>query len=245
VTSSAVETSKAGGTATTKAQGGNGGTKVVTAPNGKPTGKRIITVIKTFFIFRQFRGGPCPEVSKNGNQFNVLEELFSDLASAAQAACGHQFTACVSLQGPGFSVEECQSQKDDCAQVASTQSATATTPATITASVTVPISTTATIPGSVVATETIAPTSVAAAAVTQSAAGQVTETTQEAAQSTTPAAVDDAASSSVCSIVTGTVIVDMPAVSIATPVSAAASIPTLAPSNAPFSNGTTNSVNLH
>lgn len=222
----AVETSSVESGTTTKANGGGKdvATSVQSASSGKATGKRIITIIETFFVFEQFRGGACPSVGKSGEKFNVLDELFDDLASAAAAACGQQFSACISFSGPGFSVEECGSQKDECASVASTQSATATTPATLTASVTIPVTATASVPGSVVATETIAPTSVAS--VTSAAGGD--KAIVAASQTTAASAGGDAAASSACSIVTGTVTVD----------AVSSSLPTLVSSVAPFSNST-------
>lgn len=96
--------------------------------------KKVVTVIETFFEFASSLGGLCPSVSKSGSSFSVLEELFDDLASAAAASCGHQFDACIGISGPGFSVEECTSQKDTCASAASTASPSAT-PTTITATV--------------------------------------------------------------------------------------------------------------
>lgn len=94
----------------------------------------------------------------------MLDELFDDLAQAASAACGRQFSACIQFNGPNFSGEECISQKDDCAAVATTQRATASTPAVITASVTIPVEAAqpTDIPGSVVAIQTIAPPSTTA-----------------------------------------------------------------------------------
>lgn len=125
----------------------------------KPTQKQIITIIRTFFIFRKSHGAACPAVKKSGNKWNVLDEFFDDLKEAAAAACGHQFTACIQFKGVNFSVEECRSQKNECAAVATTQSSTASTPAVITASITIPVEAAqpTDIPGSVVAIETIAP----------------------------------------------------------------------------------------
>ena len=144
----------------TKVQGGkpgNGGGR----PR-KPTKKQVITIIKTFFIFRKSHGAACPAVKKAGNKWNVLNDFFDDLKEAAAAACGHQFTACIKFNGPNFSVEECRSQKNDCAAVATTQQATASTPAVITATVIIPVEAAqpTDIPGSVVAIETIAPPSI-------------------------------------------------------------------------------------
>ena len=102
---------------------------------GKSGGsKTVVTVIETFFEFTSSLGGLCPSVGKSGNSFKVLEEFFDDIASAAAASCGHQFDACIAISGPGFSVEECTSQKDSCGSAASTASASST-PATITATV--------------------------------------------------------------------------------------------------------------
>jgi hypothetical protein len=134
-----------------------------------------------------------PPVGKNGNKFNVFDELFDDLAAAAAASCGHQFTACQAFAGPGFTIEECVSQRDSCSRAASSQTTTATTPATVTATQVLPVTASATI-GSAIATSTIStPVSISAAA------------TAAAAQ-TTPAVVGQAVSSdaSQCSVVTVT-----------------------------------------
>jgi len=110
-------------------------------------------------VFRKSHGAACPAVKKSGNKWNVLNEFFDDLKEAAAAACGHQFTACIKFNGPNFSVEECRSQRNDCAAVATTQQAAAATPAVITASVVIPVEAAqpTDIPGTVVAIETVAP----------------------------------------------------------------------------------------
>lgn len=142
----------------TKIQGVKPGKGAAGRPQ-KPTKKQIITVIRTFFIFRNSHGAACPAVKKSGNKWNVLNEFFDDLKEAAAAACGHQFTACIKFNGPNFSIEECRSQKNDCAAVATTQRATASAPAVITASVTIPVEAAqpTDIPGTIVSIETIVP----------------------------------------------------------------------------------------
>jgi len=213
----AVKTNNAGGNG---GNGGKGATKVQSGRPSKPTGKRIITVIETFFVFKKSHGGTCPSVRKggqNGNQFKVLGELFDSLASAAQAACGHQFTTCISFTGPGFSIEECTTQKKDCAAVASTQRATASAPSTMTASIIIPIDATVTkVPGSVIATETIAASTTAAVVPGKEAA--ITQ-------------VPSAEQTSACAAVV-TVTVDAP-------VKVASALPTIISSKIPpFSNST-------
>lgn len=96
-----------------------------------------VTVIETFFEFAFGLGGLPPSVSKNGNQFLVLEKIFEDITLACGAACEEQFTTCTALEGPGFSLEECSSQKESCGSAASSQS-TAAAPTKVTATVTVP-----------------------------------------------------------------------------------------------------------
>jgi hypothetical protein len=96
-----------------------------------------VTVIETFFEFSLSLGGLPPSVSKKGDQFFVLEQLFEDITLACGQACEEQFTTCTSLEGPGFSLEECSSQKESCGSAASVQSSSAA-PTTITATVTVP-----------------------------------------------------------------------------------------------------------
>jgi hypothetical protein len=105
----------------------------------------VITEVVTFFIFTLSLGGAPPSVlSNNGNGFLVLEEVFVDLPSAASQACTHQFNTCVNLAGTAFSGTDCLSQMNSCNGVASTASATATTPATLTVAATVPASGSAT-----------------------------------------------------------------------------------------------------
>ncbi|KAN0090610.1 hypothetical protein V8E51_019189 [Hyaloscypha variabilis] len=104
----------------------------------------IIVEVVTFFIFTLSLGGAPPGVLPNPNssnlEFIVLEEVFVDLPSAASAACTHQFNSCVSLAGSAFSGTDCLSQLNSCTGVASTASATASTPATLTVAATVPAS---------------------------------------------------------------------------------------------------------
>jgi hypothetical protein len=96
-----------------------------------------VTVVETFFQFSLGLGGLPPSVSKKGDQFFVLEQLFEDITLACGQACEEQFTTCTALEGPGFSLEECTSQKESCGSAASVQSSSAA-PTTITATVTVP-----------------------------------------------------------------------------------------------------------
>jgi hypothetical protein len=96
-----------------------------------------VTVIETFFEFAFGLGGLPPSVSKNGNQFLVLEKIFEDITLACGAACEEQFTTCTALEGPGFSFEECSTQKESCGSAASSQTSKAA-PTKVTATVTVP-----------------------------------------------------------------------------------------------------------
>jgi hypothetical protein len=200
--------------------------------------KKVITVIETFFEFSESLGGLCPSVSKSGSSFNVLEELFDDLQSAAFASCGHQFDACIAISAPGFSVEECTSQKDSCGSAASTATASVTA-AKVTATVRFVISllftshylrsqtnvypsvpVTVSITGSILSSSIIpASTSSAAGVVavqTTAAAGVATSTSTPCISTQTitvnpPAVTATPASESECTISTGTVFVTMPA----------------------------------
>jgi hypothetical protein len=120
----------------------------------------ILIEIVTFFIFTLSLGGAPPGVLPNPSssnlEFIVLEEIFIDLPSAASAACTHQFNACVALAGSAFSGTDCLSQMNACNGVASTASATATTPATLTVAATVPASSSTTAVSGVVQTPTAA-----------------------------------------------------------------------------------------
>jgi hypothetical protein len=209
-------TSKSGkgdkeGSQTTSASGSTTTTVVV---------KKVV-VIETFFDFVLSLGGLCPSVGKSGDSFSVLDEIFDDLASAASAACGHQFTACVGFSEPGFSFEECSSQQDACSSVASTASPTAATPGTLTATATVPP--TASVTGSVLSAVTVTTTH---AASTTSAQDLVVATSPSSPSETNsrcsittnfvtvdapaPTGVANIETSSTCSLVTSTVFVDPP-----------------------------------
>ncbi|RDL37004.1 uncharacterized protein BP5553_04437 [Venustampulla echinocandica] len=198
-----------------------------------------VTVVQTFFQFVRSLGGLPPSVGKQGNRFACLNELFDDLNSAAAAACGHQYTRCVSFSGPGFSFEECRSQRQFCGAAASSAKPSAA-PVTVTATVTVPVS--VTITGSVIAESTVSVTVTADASANTDAAAVATS----AAAKTTAAAVvvgDVAGSedSADCSVVTGTVTVDAPEETgaAASPSSAnAAPIVSASSVKAPFSNST-------
>jgi hypothetical protein len=98
--------------------------------------------VVTFFVFVLSLGGAPPGVTGSLEEFIVLEETFTDLPSAADAACTHQFNGCASLAGSAFSGTDCLSQLSSCQGVASTASPTATTPGTVTATATVPTTTT-------------------------------------------------------------------------------------------------------
>jgi hypothetical protein len=118
-------------------KGGNGtGTTSAVAVISTSVVQKV-TVIETFFEFAFGLGGLPPSVSKNGNQFLVLEKIFEDITLACGAACEEQFTTCTALEGPGFSLEECSSQKESCGSAASSQSSQAV-PTKVTATVTVP-----------------------------------------------------------------------------------------------------------
>jgi hypothetical protein len=135
---------------TTTAKSGKGGKEVSSVVKGNSadtttsaiqtistTVVQKVTVIETFFEFSLSLGGLPPSVSKKGDSFFVLEELFEDITLACGAACEQQFTTCTSLTGPGFSIEECSSQKESCGSAASSATSSAS-PTTITATVTVP-----------------------------------------------------------------------------------------------------------
>ncbi|KAG0645836.1 hypothetical protein D0Z07_7946 [Hyphodiscus hymeniophilus] len=193
--------------------------------------KKIITEIETFFEFAESLGGLCPSVSRSGSQFSVFEELFDDLQSAAAASCGHQFTACTSISGPGFSIEECTSQKDSCSSAASSAKASAA-PTTITATVrfvsssltlvhqlltlnSVPV--TVSVTGSILSSSVIPASSIAistdAAAIAQTTSAAITKEVSSgvaAIAQTTSAAVVKASSSTPC-LSTQTVFVTSPA----------------------------------
>ena len=121
------------------AKGGNNkGSKTTSAASVVSTTiVKKVTVIESFFEFNFGLGGLPPSVSKKGDQFFVLEQLFEDITLACGAACEEQFTSCTALEGPGFSLEECSTQKESCGSAASSQSSSATA-ATVTATVTVP-----------------------------------------------------------------------------------------------------------
>ncbi|KAK0103509.1 hypothetical protein ONS95_005530 [Cadophora gregata] len=209
--------------------------------NGRPAftakaggGKRVVVVhkvivIKTFFKFVFSLGGLPPAVGKKGQSFVVFEDLFDDFPSACAAACGHQFTKCISFSGPGFSFQECSSQKNKCANVASSASAPAA-PETVTATVTVPP--TASVTGSVISEVTVTTTAQASqlsqAAPTLGGAEAVATTPAESecAVITNIVFIDPpaptAAAISSCDIVTSTVFIDPPSAT-ATPIIAAAS----------------------
>ena len=174
-----------------------------------------VVVIETLFEFALALGGLCPSVSKNSNQFKVLEELFDDLESAAAAACGLQFTACVSLAGAGFAIEECTTQKDSCGSAASTVTASASA-VQVTGTAIVAISQTVT--GSVISVQTITTTIPFAATTTQAAAKTTTltkETQAVAVGQTTAPATLAGATESTCAIVTSTIYVDEPTITAA------------------------------
>lgn len=208
-TSVSVTLSSVGSAETTASKKVSGGGKAVNSQASSGVVVQKVTVIETFFIFVKSLGGLPPTVGKQGDSFVCVGELFGDIASAASAACGHQFDTCVSFSGPGFSFEECTSQKDDCGSSASVASAPAAAQP-VTATATVPVS--ASVAGSIIS-ETTVSVSASASAVGADAAVQ------------TPAS---SAAASVCSIVTGTVTVD-PVEATSTP--AAIKI-------APFSNST-------
>ncbi len=134
-------------TATTTTAKNGGGGKIIKGGKGSGTTSAVavistsvvqkVTVIETFFEFAFGLGGLPPSVSKNGNQFLVLEKIFEDITLACGAACEEQFTTCTALEGPGFSFEECSTQKESCGSAASSQSSQAA-PTKVTATVTVP-----------------------------------------------------------------------------------------------------------
>jgi len=213
---------------------GNGGRPAFTAKagGGKQTTVVVVhkvVVIKTFFKFVFSLGGLPPAVGKKGQSFVVFEDLFDDFPSACAAACGHQFTKCISFSGPGFSFQECTSQKNKCANVASSASVPAA-PETVTATVTVPP--TASVTGSVISEVTIT-TTVQASQASQAAptlggaeAIATSPAENECAVVTNTIFIDPpaptAAAISSCDVVTSTVFIDPPSAT-ATPIVAAAS----------------------
>jgi hypothetical protein len=99
--------------------------------------------IVSFFIFVINLGGAFPpsvQKSHGAGNFIVLEEEFVELAPACSRACNHQFSLCSrSAASPHatFAVSDCQSQENNCLGVATTQTSTASTPATLKATATV------------------------------------------------------------------------------------------------------------
>lgn len=167
-TTSPVAPSVAPPTQTTTRNAGNGGKnnnnsntniKVV---NNKPTVKIIkivhkVTIIRTFFSFKNSLGGMPPAVNKKGNLFAVLDQVFDSLTSACDAACGAQYKTCISFSGPGFEVVKCKQQRKECGDAAQVvTSSAAETPKVVTATVTVPPS--ASVPGQVIGEETVVST---------------------------------------------------------------------------------------
>lgn len=105
--------------------------------------KQVVIEVVTFFVFFLSLGSPAPGVLPNGNgAFLVLEEVFIDIPSAANAACTHQFNACAAFAGPAFKGTDCLNQMNQCQGAASTASATDSTPGTLTQTATVPKSVT-------------------------------------------------------------------------------------------------------
>jgi hypothetical protein len=233
-TTSAKTTIRGGGKGVVKGSAGNGskGTKTASAAQViSTTVVQKVTVIESFFEFTFALGGLPPSVSKKGNQFFVLEQLFEDITIACGAACEEQFTTCTAIEGPGFSFEKCSTQKEACGAAASSQSSSVA-PVKITATVTVPP--TATVTGSVLSETTISTT------YTSSLASPTAVLASGAAAIVTSApAVDNAqATSSTCSLTTSTVFVDtpaetQPALAVAAPFSNSSTIATGTGSAAP------------
>jgi hypothetical protein len=99
--------------------------------------------IVSFFIFVINLGGALPPSvlsSPGAGNFIVLEEEFIELAPACSRACNHQFNLCTSSAASphaSFAVSDCKSQENNCLGVATTQTSTASTPATLKATATV------------------------------------------------------------------------------------------------------------
>jgi hypothetical protein len=99
--------------------------------------------IVSFFIFVINLGGAFPpsvRKSDGAGNFIVLEEEFVELAPACSRACNHQFSLCSSSAASPhatFAVSDCKSQENNCLGVATTQTSTASTPATLKATATV------------------------------------------------------------------------------------------------------------
>lgn len=240
---SALSTVGTATTTTTTTNAGKGG-KGNAASSASSASETVIiqkvVVIETFFEFVLSLGGLPPSVGKKGSSFVVLEEEFEDIVEAAGAACTAQFNTCVSFSGPGFSFEECSSQKESCGSAASTQTS-ASTAAQITATATVPPS--ATVTGSVISEATIT-TSVAtstsqqAVAIVTSQAAVAQTTTTSIAQTTAAAVLG--ATESTCTIVSSTVWVDAPSSTLAVQVAASSSASSSI-SNSPVSASSTTS----
>ena len=217
-TISAKTTIRGGGKGVVKGNGGNGGkgTKTNSAAQViSTTVVKKVTVVESFFEFTFALGGLPPSVSKKGNQFFVLEQLFEDITIACGAACEEQFTTCTAIEGPGFSFEKCTSQKEACGSAASSQSSSVA-PVTITATVTVPP--TAIVTGSILSETTISTsytsTGSPAAILTSAPAidnAKASSTGSPAVILTSAPAIDNPqASSSLCTLTTSTIFVDTP-----------------------------------
>ena len=137
--------------------------------------------IVSFFVFIINLGGafaPAVQKSHGAGNFIVLEEEFVELAPACSRACNHQFSLCSSsatLPQATFAVSDCQNQENTCLGVATTQTSTASTPATLKATATVvqAISSVGAISAAAVTTPTTTATAVDAAATNQVAAAVV------------------------------------------------------------------------
>lgn len=206
-TSSAAKASKpvktaVAATSTTQQNVASKTTTIVSQATQTTIVKQVV-VIETFFEFVYALGGLPPSVGKQGGNFIVLSETFEDIITAAGAACTAQYETCISFTGPGFSIEECASQKSSCSDAAQTQT-TASTANTITATATVPP--TVSVTGSVIAVTTVttsapATTQTVVVAASSSAASVFTSI---------PAALNVESS---CALVTSTVFVDPPVAS--------------------------------
>jgi hypothetical protein len=142
--------------------------------------------IVSFFVFVINLGGafpPAVQKSHGAGSFIVLEEEFVELAPACSRACNHQFSLCSSsatLPEATFAVSDCQNQENTCLGVATTQTSTASTPATLKATATVAHAISSV--GAVSAAAVTTPATTTAAAATNQVAAAVVNNGQAGAQ---------------------------------------------------------------
>ena len=248
-------TSKAQAKPTTTRKVNNNSPSKPSKGNGQRPHKQIIriihriTIIRTIFIFRPSLGGMPPAVNKNGNNFAVGNQLFPNLPSACQAACGEQFKNCVKIGGPGFEREKCQVQRKECGKAADVATSVPAAPVVVTATVTVPApsegvqTSSLSLPGSVIGEETLSSEVEVLPSSTTTGAAVPTDVVQPTQPTATKGGLSSAGLS-ICTQIIETVTVDRPAetTTVVSPSSASSTsitttlLPTI--SSAPFSNST-------